>query len=722
MTLIPLAVLTAWPTVDVIPPQNLADVYAWRFNIVSDSAYRDVRLTGWVRAGDALVYACTTSTFNLNQGSRMLSLQDVHVQKQWAARGYEAFTIRAGALPAGEYDYGVILLPFGVGDTGHKPVRPVDPPRLISPRMGDTVRTPYPLFVWTPPPSPPAEPVTYELKVVEVMEGQTKDEAMRANPAWFEEKVSDGTSLKYPSSAKAFEKSKQYAWRIRPEFWPVDGLDSETETFYTGAGFPGGGTEPAAFPITLILPEAGADLSTPVPTFVWSKPAGAPKSRRAEYTLTLLELDTTSQPKVLDSMKPFFRKTGIKETTYTYTQKDPALGKGKVYAWSVIDGMHPEPARWRLIYYRAEYDYGDAPDLPYRTLKVRSGARHHCGEVTIWSNGGLWVYIHEGPISFKRLAWLGPLPAGYNPSAPYCLPASPPSVTWEPDARVPSDDRDDGVFFYRPATTYCAGCDSGFVDVMVSIRPSLFDRTQHLYLYGWIDFHTNGDWDDVHTCTTPPFTGLPVNDAVVWLSATPKFPSSVAANPILFDHGRGVDINPATWPVSVGSAIYRLRFVSCINCSLQESMIWTRFRLSPGDTQGGVSFPQTNAGSYTGDVVSGEVEDLWLPCTPSPNPNPPRCRIEKVYVADQSVSLNGQTVHAASGAASIRILATGGDVDNYYLDITKPTGTHEPLMSNTTGTFSYILSPTGAGQYSITAAVMCHDGSLAYLQFYIIVP
>ncbi len=213
LALMSTAMLTAWPTVDVIPPQNLADVNAWRLNIVSDSTYEGVWLAGWVRASNVLVYACTTSTFNLNRGPRSLSLQDVHVQKQWAATGYETFMYRGGTLPAGEYDYGVTLLPFGVGDTGHTPVRPMGPPRLISPGNGDTVRTPSPQFVWTQPSPAPKARVTYELKLVQMMRGQSPEEAMRANKPWFEKTGVTATSLMYPASAPAFD-SGAYAWSV----------------------------------------------------------------------------------------------------------------------------------------------------------------------------------------------------------------------------------------------------------------------------------------------------------------------------------------------------------------------------------------------------------------------------------------------------------------------------------------------------------------------------
>jgi hypothetical protein len=121
------------------------------------------------------------------------------------ASGYEDFAYSTGGLPPGHYTFTVWLLPDFGSSSDTFTVRPMGPPRLIMPRDGDTVRTPYPQFVWTSPMPRPTGGVTYELKLFEVMPGQTPEEALRANPPWFMKVGITATSLTYPTSARELQ-------------------------------------------------------------------------------------------------------------------------------------------------------------------------------------------------------------------------------------------------------------------------------------------------------------------------------------------------------------------------------------------------------------------------------------------------------------------------------------------------------------------------------------
>ena len=252
MTLIPMAMLMATPRVQLIkpPPGHYNIEELWSVTLTNpDRDTYSVWLEGTItKAEGGEVFWAQTDSFPLPPGPpKVLHYRDLHVAHQRNAPGYEEFAARTGGLPEGDYTFEVKLMPdYGSSSVNIK-VKPIGPPRLISPRMGDTVRTPYPQFVWTPPMPPPSGPVTYTLKVVEALVGQTVEEAMKGNPPWFEEEGLTTSSLRYPSSARAIEGSKQYVWMVRVKFKNVDGLDSETETFCTGAGFPEGGA-PLTFP------------------------------------------------------------------------------------------------------------------------------------------------------------------------------------------------------------------------------------------------------------------------------------------------------------------------------------------------------------------------------------------------------------------------------------------------------------------------------------------
>lgn len=53
------------------------------------------------------------------------------------------------------------------------------------------------------------------IRIVELKESQSPDEAMQKNKAFFEQKGIEGTSFKYPGSAPKFEPGKRYAWMIK---------------------------------------------------------------------------------------------------------------------------------------------------------------------------------------------------------------------------------------------------------------------------------------------------------------------------------------------------------------------------------------------------------------------------------------------------------------------------------------------------------------------------
>ncbi|MEO0068879.1 MAG: C25 family cysteine peptidase [candidate division WOR-3 bacterium] len=134
----------------------------------------------------------------------------------WYAPGFEEFALRTGGLPEGNYRFIVLLQPDLGGDTVEFDVSRHGPPRLLSPRDGARLREgeKRPMFSWTPP-QPPVPGVRYVVRVVEILPGQTKEEAMRANQSWFEKRGEARVSLRYPLSARNLEKARRYAWQVR---------------------------------------------------------------------------------------------------------------------------------------------------------------------------------------------------------------------------------------------------------------------------------------------------------------------------------------------------------------------------------------------------------------------------------------------------------------------------------------------------------------------------
>ncbi|MEO0079744.1 MAG: C25 family cysteine peptidase [candidate division WOR-3 bacterium] len=169
-------------------------------------------------AAKGLVFKANSREFQLPPGSRRLQgRKDVDpLWGIWYAKGYEEFALRTGGLPEGRYTFIVLLEPNLGGDTAEFEVRKLGPPRLIAPLDGAKLPKgeKLPMFNWTPPSSPPPG-IKYQLRIVEILPGQTPEEAMKGNPAWHEGKNLTSVNLRYPQSAKSLESGKRFAWQVR---------------------------------------------------------------------------------------------------------------------------------------------------------------------------------------------------------------------------------------------------------------------------------------------------------------------------------------------------------------------------------------------------------------------------------------------------------------------------------------------------------------------------
>ncbi|MCX8126222.1 MAG: C25 family cysteine peptidase, partial [Dehalococcoidia bacterium] len=63
-------------------------------------------------------------------------------------------------------------------------------------------------------PLPPGVQAQYQLRVVEVLPGQTEEEALSSNPPWFEQSRITSTTLTYPIRAKKLVANKRYGWQV----------------------------------------------------------------------------------------------------------------------------------------------------------------------------------------------------------------------------------------------------------------------------------------------------------------------------------------------------------------------------------------------------------------------------------------------------------------------------------------------------------------------------
>jgi hypothetical protein len=126
---------------------------------------------------------------------------------------------RTGALPYGEYILCYFFKDPGAGTVlgeycYEKTVQPVLPPELIQPADGEAVNTVFPVLVWKGPFPPGDSPVSYALRLVEVLPGQSAAAALERNRPLLSRRYKNMTQLVYPADAPALSAQKTYAWQV----------------------------------------------------------------------------------------------------------------------------------------------------------------------------------------------------------------------------------------------------------------------------------------------------------------------------------------------------------------------------------------------------------------------------------------------------------------------------------------------------------------------------
>ena len=173
-------------------------------------------------ASDGRIAEGTSSSFTVNRlYSGPLSISQLSpVHQKYVAGKYEDIVRRTGTMPGGVYHICLYVKDAKTDvvmsqDCIDQSINPASPPELIYPANGDSVKETMPVFLWMPPmPMPIGEVITYELKIIELLDGQVPVEAMEANPAFFIQKGVRSPSFQFPLSARPLVAKKRYAWQV----------------------------------------------------------------------------------------------------------------------------------------------------------------------------------------------------------------------------------------------------------------------------------------------------------------------------------------------------------------------------------------------------------------------------------------------------------------------------------------------------------------------------
>ncbi len=229
MTLLNVEAQYLFTTVPPPPQFNHADVWNFTLTTPNDSMYLEYRITCniWDDATNLLVKSRSANFPNfgavlvVNYGT-IGQISPITVSYV-SGPTYQAAASGGGFFPSGNYVIEFILegrpsdgVFSPVTQTSYPfQVQQIFPPTLLSPSDGDTLCSPFPVFTWTPAFDPNLfGGFTYNIKIAEMLQGQTAQQALQSNPSHHNGTLIPSTIYNYPPNGLTLVPGNSYAWTV----------------------------------------------------------------------------------------------------------------------------------------------------------------------------------------------------------------------------------------------------------------------------------------------------------------------------------------------------------------------------------------------------------------------------------------------------------------------------------------------------------------------------
>jgi len=102
--------------------------------------------------------------------------------------------------------------------SNEKVIKSMLPPQLSYPDNESVIDIQYPVLIWIPPVPINGLMVTYNLRLVEILKGQSPAEALLQNPALINLSGLSNTFLSYPMNATPLQADEHYAWQVAASY------------------------------------------------------------------------------------------------------------------------------------------------------------------------------------------------------------------------------------------------------------------------------------------------------------------------------------------------------------------------------------------------------------------------------------------------------------------------------------------------------------------------
>lgn len=269
-------------------------------------------------------------------------------------------------------------------------------------------------FRWTPLIPRPQEPVTYRLRVWQLMEGQNGTQARTVNQPLLTKDVDNLTQAMVSNLITGPCKPPylcNFVWNIQAlnrEGKPIGGNNGTSETYsFTYAGV----TTVTAIRLKLLSPTNGSTLKVGATTkFSWIINDPGDFTGDGYYKLKIVEVKEGQLPEqAFKTNKPFFEKDSIpcifngKRIENDTPPPPPHYGSGKTYAWAIEAFSKNAKPGDGSKYFRIEGHIGKSEVWKFTIEKLDTAKEENASQITLLSpaNGSTLTVGEKPNFSWK---------------------------------------------------------------------------------------------------------------------------------------------------------------------------------------------------------------------------------------------------------------------------------------------------------------------------------